>query len=91
MDYAEVKRALARDGHRGHVYLLAAGPPVVSTARIGPNGKSELIGPEPTRTAIRAAAGSVDGLLAAHARQSTSVAPVLWNTVGGIRGGDSVA
>ena len=57
------------------------GPPVVSTARIGPNGKSKLIGPHPTRTAIRAAAGSVDGLLAAHARRTSSVAPVLWNTV----------
>ena len=82
----EIERRLERRGQRGHVYLPPAGPAIVTTAERS-EGRFAIIGPGPSRDAIRASVGKNANLrrwaegLQAETGAGGPVPPVLWNTV----------
>ena len=83
---ATIERTVARTGRRGHIYLPATGPMVVTTAA-GGHRTSEIVGPEPIRDAMgRAIGGELDiarwaETLKAATTKPGLVPPVIWNTV----------
>lgn len=83
-EFLRIDQRLKQKGQRGHVYLPPTGPVIVTTAE-GTRGRSAIIGPGPTREAIRAALGTKELRrwvedLKVKARGGPRVPPVIWNT-----------
>ena len=85
----KIERSLEEKGQRGHVYLPPAGAPMLTTVQKdhGQQSRSEIIGPQPARDAIRAAIGKHESLQrwTEELRTKTTVdglvPPVVWNSV----------
>ena len=85
----KIERSLDERGQRGHVYLPPAGPPVLTTVQRGQGqqSRSEIVGPQPARDAIRAAIGKHESLrrwtegLRAETTVGGLVPPLVWNSV----------
>ena len=79
----QIERRLEEKRQRGHVYLPAGGPVVVTTAEQG-QGTSKIIGPAPAMKAIRAVVGRDfrrwTGELKTRTSSSDRLPPVVWNT-----------
>ena len=83
-EFLRIDQALKEKEQRGHVYLPPTGPLIITTAE-GTRGRSAIIGPRPTRNAIRVALrtkelGRWAEDLKVKARGGPRVPPVIWNT-----------
>ena len=83
-EFLRIDQALKEKGQRGHVHLPPTGPLIITTAE-GTRGRSAIIGPRPTRDAIRVALrtkelGRWAEDLKVKARGGPRVPPVIWNT-----------
>lgn len=85
----EIERSLRHEHQRVHIYLPPTGPAILTTAQknLKHQSRSEIIGPEPARDAIRAAIAQHESLRSWTEKLRTDttteglVPPVVWNSI----------